>query len=83
MTEIDHQPARVKSRDEKLREYVREVPLYRSATQATDKVRESGALDKAQDAQTQVRRNPLPFAAVVAAGCAIVGVILILRGRRL
>ena len=36
VTEIDHQPAGVKSRDEKLREYVREVPLYRSATQATD-----------------------------------------------
>jgi phenylacetate-CoA ligase len=36
VTEIDRQPAPVKSRDEKLREYVREVPLYRSATQATD-----------------------------------------------
>jgi phenylacetate-CoA ligase len=36
VTEIDHQPARVKSRDEKLREYVREVPLYRSATKAPD-----------------------------------------------
>jgi cobalamin biosynthesis Mg chelatase CobN len=53
-----------------------------TATQATDKVRESGALDKAQVAQAQVRRNPLPFTAVLAAGCAIVGVILILRGRR-
>lgn len=36
MTKIDQQPAREKSRDEKLREYVREVPLYRSATQVND-----------------------------------------------
>jgi len=53
-----------------------------TANQATEKVRESGALDKAQEVQTQVRRNPLPVTAVLAAGCAIVGVILILRGRR-
>jgi hypothetical protein len=53
-----------------------------TATHASDKVLESGALDKAQDAQAQVRHNPLPFTAVLAAGCAIVGLILILRGRR-
>jgi predicted membrane chloride channel (bestrophin family) len=44
-------------------------------------VRESGALDKAQGAKEQVRRNPVPFAAVLAA-VAVVGVILIIRGRR-
>jgi len=30
----------------------------------------------------KVRRNPLPFAAVLVAGAALVGVILIVRGRR-
>ncbi|GAA2498338.1 hypothetical protein Ahu01nite_037580 [Winogradskya humida] len=49
---------------------------------AQDKVRESGALDKAGEAREQVRRNPIPFAAVVAAGVALVGIILIVRGRR-
>ncbi|MEV6595956.1 DUF3618 domain-containing protein [Actinoplanes sp. NPDC051346] len=49
---------------------------------ALDKVRESGALDKAQDAREQVKRNPVPFAAVLAAGVALVGIILIVRGRR-
>ncbi|MGA5302230.1 DUF3618 domain-containing protein [Nucisporomicrobium flavum] len=49
---------------------------------ATDKVRETGALDKAQDAREQVRRNPVPVAVVLAAGVALVGIILIVRGRR-
>ncbi len=49
---------------------------------ALDKVKESGVLDKAQDARTQVQRNPIPFAAVLAAGVALVGIILIVRGRR-
>lgn len=49
---------------------------------ALDKVRETGALDKAQEAREQVRRNPVPFAAVLAAGVALVGIILIVRGRR-
>jgi len=53
-----------------------------TAAQATDKVKESGALDKAQDAQLQVSRNPLPFTAVLAGAAAIIGVILIIRGRR-
>ena len=48
---------------------------------ASDKVRETGALDKAQDAREQVRRNPVPFAAVLAAGVALVGIILIVRRR--
>ena len=49
---------------------------------ATEKVKESGALEKAQEARTQVQRNPIPFAAVLAAGVALVGIILIVRGRR-
>jgi len=53
-----------------------------TATQAGEKVRESGALDKAQDAREQVRRNPVPFAAMLAAGVVVVAVILIVRGRR-
>ena len=36
MIKIDDQPTALKSRDEKLREYVREVPLYRSAAKAGD-----------------------------------------------
>jgi cobalamin biosynthesis Mg chelatase CobN len=53
-----------------------------TAEQATDKVEDSGALDRTQDARPRVRRNPIPFAAVVATAVAIVGVILIVRGRR-
>lgn len=53
-----------------------------TAVQATGKVRESGALDKAQGAREQVRQNPLPFAAVLAAAALVVGVILVIRGRR-
>ncbi|MFI5937194.1 DUF3618 domain-containing protein [Actinoplanes sp. NPDC051494] len=55
----------------------------RAATSvAGDKVRDSGTLDIAQDARDQVRRNPIPFTAIVAAGLALAGVILIVRGRR-
>ena len=53
-----------------------------TAAQATDKVRESGALEKAQGAREQVRRNPVPLAAVLAAAVAVLGVILVIRGRR-
>jgi cobalamin biosynthesis Mg chelatase CobN len=53
-----------------------------TAVQATDKVRESGAIDKAQGARDQVRQNPIPFAAVLAAAVVVVGVILVIRGRR-
>jgi len=49
---------------------------------AGDKVKDSGALEKAQEARTQVRRNPIPFAAVLVAGVALAGIILIVRGRR-
>jgi cobalamin biosynthesis Mg chelatase CobN len=55
-----------------------------AAVVATDKVRSAAAQagDVAQEAEAQVRRNPVPFAAVLAAGVAIVVVILIVRGRR-
>ena len=52
-----------------------------AAAQAGDKARESGALDRAQGAGEQVRRNPMP-AAVLIGVIALVGVILIVRGRR-
>jgi len=42
----------------------------------------SGALDRVQDAGVRMRRNPIPFAAVLAAGVALVGIVLIVRGRR-
>lgn len=55
----------------------------RGATeQATGKVREAGAVDRAQGVGRQVRHNPIPFAAVLAGVAAVVGVILIVRGRR-
>jgi cobalamin biosynthesis Mg chelatase CobN len=53
-----------------------------TALQAGDKVRESGALEKAQDAGERVKRNPVPVAAVVAAGAVLVIALLIIRGRR-
>jgi hypothetical protein len=53
-----------------------------TAEQATDKVKDSSALDRAEDTRQRVRRNQIPIAAVVAAAVAIVGVILIVRGRR-
>jgi cobalamin biosynthesis Mg chelatase CobN len=53
-----------------------------TTAQAGDRVRESGVLDKAQEARAQVRRSPVPFAVVLAAGVALVGIILIVRGRR-
>jgi hypothetical protein len=53
-----------------------------TAAQASGKVRESGAMDRAHEATYEVRRNPIPMAAVVAGVVALVGVILIIRGRR-
>jgi cobalamin biosynthesis Mg chelatase CobN len=53
-----------------------------SAHQAGDKVRESGALDKAHDAGRRVKRNPVPVAAVVAAGAVVLIAILVIRARR-
>jgi uncharacterized protein YjbJ (UPF0337 family) len=53
-----------------------------TVVQATGKVKESGALDRADQARQQVRNNPIPLAAVLAGMVAVVGVILIVRGRR-
>jgi cobalamin biosynthesis Mg chelatase CobN len=53
-----------------------------TAEQAADRVADSGALDRAQDTREQVRRNPIPFVAVLAVAAAALGVILVLRGRR-
>jgi cobalamin biosynthesis Mg chelatase CobN len=53
-----------------------------SAEQATDRVNGATAMDRAQDIRDQVRRNPIPYAAVLAAAAAVIGVILVLRGRR-
>jgi cobalamin biosynthesis Mg chelatase CobN len=53
-----------------------------TAEQATDKVKDSSVLDRAEGTRQRVRRNQIPIAAVVAAAVAIVGVILIVRGRR-
>lgn len=47
---------------------------------ARDAVAEAG--DRAQGATGQVRRNPIPLAAMLAGVVAVVGVILIVRGRR-
>jgi len=59
------------------------------AAQASDKakgtavqVRESGALDKAQDAKEQVRNNPVPLVAVLGGVAALVAIIMIIRRRR-
>ena len=62
-----------------------------AAAAATDRVRHAGASaraaaaeagDQAQGATEQVRRNPIPVAAVLAGVVAVIGVILIVRGRR-
>jgi cobalamin biosynthesis Mg chelatase CobN len=66
-----------------------------AAVAATDKVRQAAgqagasargvvaeAGDKAQGTTEQVRRNPIPMAAVLAGVAAVIGVILIVRGRR-
>jgi hypothetical protein len=43
---------------------------------------DAGALEKTQDAGMRMRRKPIPFAAMLAAGVALVGIVLIVRGRR-
>ena len=55
-----------------------------TAAQATDKVALAAdkATDRAEDAREQVRGNAVPLTAVLAGLAAIVGVILIVRGRR-
>jgi methyl-accepting chemotaxis protein len=53
-----------------------------TAELATDRVNGSDAVERAYDVREQVRRNPITYAAVLAAAAAVVGVILVLRGRR-
>jgi len=53
-----------------------------AVAQAGDKARETGALDKAYGARAQVQNNPTPYAAVLVGLAAVLGVILIVRGRR-
>lgn len=52
------------------------------AEQATDTVADSGTLYQSQGARERLRRNPAALAAMVATAVAIVGVILVIRGRR-
>jgi cobalamin biosynthesis Mg chelatase CobN len=67
---------------------VRSVAAQASATargtagHAGDKVRESGAADRAHDARAQLRRSPVPVGAVLAGVAAVLGIILVVRGRR-
>jgi len=71
-------------------EKVREAALTagdkvrQAATQAGSSARVGAveAGEKAQIATDQVRRNPVPFGAVLAGVVALVGMILIIRGRR-
>jgi len=53
-----------------------------SAAQATDKVKEISPRDLAHEAEEQVRGDPMSLVLVFAGVAAIVGVILIARGRR-
>ena len=52
------------------------------ARDTAGQVKESGTLDRAGQAGRQVRENPIPLGAVLAGLAAVVGVILIVRGRR-
>ena len=68
-------------------EKVREVAATAAAV-ATGRRRsavalqDSEALEETQESRVRMRRRPIPFVAVVAAGVALVGIILIVRGRR-
>jgi ElaB/YqjD/DUF883 family membrane-anchored ribosome-binding protein len=62
-----------------------------AAVAASDRVRHAGASarvaaaeagDRAQGTTEQVRRNPIPVVAVLAGVVAVIGVILVVRGRR-
>lgn len=88
--QVEHTKERVKAQAAEAGERVRDAALIASdrvrhaaatargtAADATDR-----ATDRAQDASEQVRRNPTPLAAVLVGLAAVVGVILIVRGRR-
>ena len=93
--QVEQTKQKVKAQAAEVTQKAREATVVASdkvrtvASQAGDKargtathVRESGALNKAQGTREQVRRNPVPFAAVLAASVAVIAVILIVRGRR-
>jgi cobalamin biosynthesis Mg chelatase CobN len=88
--QVEQTKAKVKAQAAGAGEKVRDAALI-----ATDRVRHVAAQasasargaaadagGKAQGATYQVRRNPIPLAAVLAGVVAVVGVILIVRGRR-
>lgn len=84
--QVEQTKQKVKAQAAEATGKVREV-----AVAASDRVRHAGASarvaaaeagDQAEDAAEQVRRNPIPVAAVLAGVVAVIGVILIVRGRR-
>jgi cobalamin biosynthesis Mg chelatase CobN len=84
--QVEQTKQKVKAQATEATEKIREA-----AVAASDRVRHAGASarvaateagDEAEDAVEQVRRNPIPVAAVLAGVVAVIGVILIVRGRR-
>jgi cobalamin biosynthesis Mg chelatase CobN len=88
--QVEHTKAKVKAQATEAGEKLRDAALV-----ASDKVRHAAqqagtsargtaaeAGERAQDATGQVRRNPIPLVAVLVGVAAVVGVILIVRGRR-
>jgi ElaB/YqjD/DUF883 family membrane-anchored ribosome-binding protein len=84
--QVEQTKQKVKAQAAEATGKVREV-----AVAASDRVRHVGAGarvaaaeagEKAQDTTEQVRRNPIPVVAVLAGVVAVIGVILIVRGRR-
>lgn len=87
---VEHTKAKVKAQAAEATGKVTEAVKGATHT-ATDAVRSAAAGargtaaqagDKAHDAGGQVRRSPVPLAAVLVGVVAVVGVILIVRGRR-
>jgi cobalamin biosynthesis Mg chelatase CobN len=84
--QVEQTKQKVKAQAVEATEKVREV-----AAAASGRVRHAGASarvavaeagDQAQGVSEQTRRNPIPVAVVLAGVVAVVGVILIVRGRR-
>jgi cobalamin biosynthesis Mg chelatase CobN len=84
--QVEQTKQKVKAQAAEATEKVREA-----AAAAAGRVRHAGASarvavaeagDQAQGATEQARRNPIPVAVVLAGVVAVVGVILIVRGRR-
>ena len=82
--QVEQTKAKVKAQAAGATEKVKDAALQASGRVrgVAAQARESGALDQVQEVRAQVRRNPIPAAAVVAGLAALVGVILIIRGRR-